>query len=178
MKTSTRTIIPMFIAWCVVASSWAQEDEQRTALSRKADARVVAEGADRNFTGSSTEGDSNAPTNAPISNASESSDVALDTGAATSETGGHSKSEDLFFAMALAVVGALFITFRKGIAAATAWPAFARLTAPVLGCMGIFWGLVEGLFSNGHEFWGIATSVMVFLILIAPILSPKKGGVS
>ncbi|HOV76149.1 MAG TPA: hypothetical protein PK967_19510 [Candidatus Hydrogenedentes bacterium] len=173
----TRTIIKILIVSCVAASSSAQQDERKPGVSRKADGALIAEGGDRNSAGSSTDGDSNAPTNAPISNASQSSDVALDTDTDTSQTGVDSESEDPFFPMIVAVVGALCITFRKGIAGGTAWPAFARLSAPVLGFMGIFWGLVEGLFGNGHEFWGIATSGMVLLILIAPILSAKKGGV-
>lgn len=80
----------------------------------------------------------------------------------------------------LALAGAAIITFRKNIAAGTAAPGLAGLTAPIIGAIMVFYGLIEGLFGGGHIFLGIVTSLTMLLILASPILfrviSEKKGG--
>lgn len=100
---------------------------------------------------------------------STGSETSPNTESSNSTTSQGDDAQDTLFYVILALIGAVCVTFRKGIANGTPWPGFARLTAPIIGCMLMFVGIVKGLFDEGRVFLGIVTSVVVLAILVAPI---------
>jgi tetratricopeptide (TPR) repeat protein len=81
--------------------------------------------------------------------------------------------------MILSIVGSLILIFQKEIANGTAAPGLARIFAPLIGIVLIFYGVVEGLFGKGYVFLGIITILIVLIIIASRIIylikKEKKG---